>query len=132
MCRRHVDAPQLMPDAEGAGRATHIKRPEPGIYADPEDPKMVAMLKKAGLPDARVAQGAKGSVVGGIDIVRMRLTADHGGAPGLLAGRRPWRGAAGQAPAGYHWKIDPTGTLIDGRTGRGERRRVRCASATSS
>jgi hypothetical protein len=107
-----VSAPQLMPD-QIVRAVDHLKRYGRAVFGDPEDPKMVAMLRAAG-HRMRAWHKEPGSVVGGINVVRMRLTPTMGEPLLFFLAGDPMVELLFKRMSEYHWKLDPTGTLVDG------------------
>jgi hypothetical protein len=107
-----IAQPELLPDEQVRACDNQIKHLNPSIFADPENPQMVDQLRKSGY---RMREWVKeaGSVVGGIDIVRMRLRPPMGD-PLLFF----LAGDAGvelllKRMAKYHWKADAAGRITD-------------------
>jgi hypothetical protein len=84
-----------------------IKHMNPVIWADPEDPGMIAALRKAGYR-MRDWFKAKGSVIGGIDIVRMRLRPTMGEPLLFFLAGDPGCELLAKRMSQYHWAIDPS------------------------
>lgn len=108
-----ISEPELMPDQQVKTVDARIKKWEPTIFADPESPQMIAYFRKAGYR-MRDWQKLAGSVVGGINVVHMRLRPPMSSDPLIyfLAGdlgvdllvKRLSR---------YHWKEDTAGRITD-------------------
>jgi hypothetical protein len=64
--------PELMPNQQVELCERTVKQFNPKIFADTENPQMIKVLHQAGFRMAKWNKG-KGSVVAGIDIVRMKL-----------------------------------------------------------
>lgn len=106
-----IAEPELLPD-EQIKVVEKLRYLEPSIFADPENPQMIATLRRAGYRMRSWDKG-KGTVVAGIDVVRMRLRPPMGdpllyflsGDPGVeLLARRILK---------YHWKTDVAGRITD-------------------
>lgn len=107
-----ISEPELMPDQQVGVCTSRIKDWEPTIFADPENPQMQATFRKAGFR-MREWQKKAGSVVGGINLVHLRLRPPMseplmfflGGDAGVdLLCRRLTK---------YHWIIDQAGRITD-------------------
>lgn len=97
-----------------------IKHLDPIIFADPESPSTIAQFKRAGFK-MRDWQKGKGSVVGGIQAVRMKLWPVMGREPQLFF----VRGDKGvdflfDQCRKWHWLTDKSGRLLDEPTDEGK------------
>jgi len=89
-----------------------IKKYDPGIFADTENPQMIKTMKRSGFR-MKEWKKLKGSVIGGIDVVRMKLQPAVGD-PQLffLAGDDGVDFLVKRLGA-YHWKLDAAGKPTD-------------------
>src|SRR6202142_2321 len=67
-----ISEPNLLPDRQVAICNSRLKGLNPQIFADPENPMLVAVLRQAGFRMKKWTKGP-GSLVGGIDSVRLKL-----------------------------------------------------------
>jgi hypothetical protein len=107
-----ISEPELLPDQQVDICTTRIKAWEPTIFADPENRQMRDTLRSKGFR-MREWQKQAGSVVGGINLVQLRLRPPMSeplmfflaGDPGVdLLCRRLTK---------YHWIIDQAGRITD-------------------
>jgi hypothetical protein len=87
-----------------------IKALEPSIYPDPENPQMIRTLRKAGFRMREWKKGP-GTVIGGIDIVRMLLRPAIGEPRLFLLKDDEGCELLAKRMLGYHWKVDPDGRI---------------------
>ncbi len=89
-----------------------LKPLNPTIFADPENPQMVKTLKKAGF---RMREWKKlaGSVIGGIDAVRMKLRPTMGQPQLFFLKGDPGCELLAKRLGAYHWKLDAAGVASD-------------------
>lgn len=85
---------------------------EPAIFPDTSQPEKYPMFRKAGFKMRKWNKG-KGTVHGGIEVVRLKLTPPLGGEPELYfihdADEDPGMDLLVNRLAEYHWKQDATG-----------------------
>src|ERR1700690_1417803 len=104
--------PNLLPDGQVNICNKRIKHLNPQIFADPENPQMVAVLKQAGFRMKKWIKGP-GSLGGGMDAVKLKLR-EPLGQPTLFF----LAGDAGveqlfKHMSGYHWKLTASGEISD-------------------
>jgi hypothetical protein len=87
-----------------------IRALEPNIFPDPENPQMIRTLRKAGFRMRDWKKGP-GSVIGGIDIVRMLLRPAVGEPRLYLLKDDEGCELLAKRMVGYHWKLDPDGRI---------------------
>jgi hypothetical protein len=91
---------------------------DPKVYADPEDPKMVKMFKQHGWHMQAWKKGT-GSVVGGISVVRMKLS-PNGEEPELFfvrdLGEDPMMDLLYKHLDEHKWKFDAAGRITNNVT----------------
>lgn len=98
--------------SEQIDACSHLRGLGATIFPDPENPQLINLFKKSGFRMREWSKG-KGSVVGGIDIVRSLLMPAVG-EPRLyfLQGDEGCELLVKQMGT-YHWKVDSTGGLTD-------------------
>lgn len=103
----------LLPDQQINTCNSRIKKWNPTIFADPENAQMVSMFRKAGYRMREWNKGP-GSLVGGINVVHMRLRPPLAAEPLLyfLAGDNNIDILV-KMMAKYHWKTDTAGRATD-------------------
>lgn len=105
-----ISIPELDPD-QMLDVCAPFKVFDPSIYADTSDPKMTRVFKKYGYRMIKWKKD-KGSVVGGINIVRMKLSPPMGD-PELFfihdINEDPGMELCIQRLREYHWKVDAAG-----------------------
>jgi hypothetical protein len=103
----------LLPDQQINTCDSRIKKWNPTIFADPENAQMVAMFRKAGYRMRDWNKGP-GSLVGGINVVHMRLRPPLAADPLLyfLAGDTNVEILI-KMLGKYHWKTDAAGRPTD-------------------
>ncbi len=108
-----ISEPHLLVDAQINTCKARIKAWEPVIFADPENPQAVATFRKNGFR-MRQWQKGPGSVVGGINIVHMKLRPPMTTEPLLffLAGD-PGVELLARRMSKYAWKEDAAGRQTD-------------------
>lgn len=108
-----IAEPELLPDSQVKVCTSRIKPWDPVVYADPENPQMIAYLRKAGFRMREWSKGP-GSVVGGINIVHMKLRPPMSTEPLIyfLAGD-PGVELLVRRLLKYHWKEDAAGRITD-------------------
>ncbi len=84
----------------------------PSIFADPENPQMIKVLKKAHFRMRDWKKGP-GSVAGGIDAVRMKLRPTMGEPQLFLLKDDPGCELLAQRLSQYHWKLDAAGRITN-------------------
>lgn len=89
-----------------------IKHLNPGIYADTENPQMTKVFRKAGF---RMKDWRKlpGSVLGGIDAIRMKLSPAMGEPTLFLLLGDEGCELLAKKFSSYHWKLDANGRVSD-------------------
>jgi hypothetical protein len=107
-----ISQPELLPDQQVQACDSAIKHLNPVVWADPENAQMIGMLKKAGYR-MRDWFKAKGSVIGGIDIVRMRLRPTMGEPLLYLLAGDPGCELLAKRISQYHWSLDQAGRPSD-------------------
>jgi hypothetical protein len=103
-----VSMSDLEPDQQVAA-VLPFRSFDPSIYADPENPQMIKVFKKAEFTMQKWKKG-KGSVLGGISIVQAKLSPVMGNEPELYfihdADEDPGMDRLVQMITEYHWKVD--------------------------
>jgi len=84
----------------------------PNIFGDPENPQMVKVLHKHGF-NMRKWKKTPGSVVGGIDTVRMKLRPTMGEPQIFILKGDEMCEVLATRLANYHWKLDAAGNLTN-------------------
>ncbi len=107
-----VSMSDLEPDQQVAA-VLPFREFDPSIYADPENPQMVKVFRKADFTMQKWKKG-KGSVLGGISIVQAKLSPVMGSEPELYfihdADEDPGMARLVQMISEYHWKVDAGNT----------------------
>ena len=107
--------PELEPDQKVEAMEP-FKRFFPAIYPDPEDPGMIKILKRKGYRMIKWVK-RKGTVVGGISTVQMKLTPPLGAEPELFfvrdIGEDPGMDLLIRHLSEHHWKLDAGGKPTD-------------------
>jgi hypothetical protein len=88
-----------------------VKPLDPWIFADPENPQAVKTFRKEGFKMRQWKKG-KGSVIGGIDIVRYKIKPALG-KPQMFFLNDPGCEFLVDRMSRYHWKIDAKGEPTD-------------------
>ncbi len=89
-----------------------IKHLNPGIYADTENPQMVKVFRKAGFK-MKDWKKLPGSVLGGIDAIRMKLSPAMGEPTLFLLKGDEGCELLAKKFSSYHWKLDANGRVSD-------------------
>lgn len=107
-----ISQPELLPDQQVQVCDAKIKHLNPVIWADPENRQLRDMLRKSGYR-MRDWFKEKGSVVGGIDIVRMRLRPPAGEPLLYFLADDPGCELLAKRISQYHWALDQAGRPSD-------------------
>ncbi len=105
-----IAIPELDPSQQVQVCKDRLGDINPTIFADPENPMMVRTLKKNGFRMREWRKGA-GSVIGGIDIVRMMLRPAVGEPRLFLLKGDPGCELLAKRMGAYHFKTDPDGKI---------------------
>jgi hypothetical protein len=110
-----VSEPGLDPTEQVEICKKEIRPLDPSVYPDPENPQMIATLRKppprgAGLRMKAWAKGP-GSVIGGIDVIRMLLRPAIGEPRLFLLKDDEGCELLAKRFSSYHWKLNPDGTI---------------------
>ena len=107
-----IAEPEMLPDAQ-INTMGRIKGWNPVIFPDPEDPRTIALLRKAGFRMREWSKGP-GSVEGGINIVHLRLRPPLNAEPLIyFLGGDPGVELLIKRIQKYHWKVDAAGRLTN-------------------
>jgi hypothetical protein len=104
--------PNLLPDAIVNTCNKRLKYLNPAIYADPESPMLVAMLKQEGFRMKKWKKGP-GSLLGGMDVVKLKLREPMGDPTLFFLAGDPGVEELFKQMGQYHWKTDPNGDMSD-------------------
>lgn len=103
-----ISQPELQPDQQVNACRTLKDLVNPEIYADPENPQMVALFKSSGF---RMKYWIKGMVEDGIDVVRTRLRPPMSEPLLFFLAGDPQVELLVRRMTQYHWKLDASGEV---------------------
>ena len=89
-----------------------VKKFDPAIFADPENPQMIKTMRKEGFRVKDWKKG-KGTVIGGIDIVRMKLQPSIGDPQMFFLAEDDGVDLLIKRMKAYHWKLDAASKPTD-------------------
>lgn len=104
--------PELEPNQQIDLCDSKIKSFAPDVYADTENPQMIKTLRKHGYK-MRAWQKLKGSVIAGIEIVRLKLMPAIGEPQLFFLEGDDGCELLAQRLSTYHWKLDAAGKPTD-------------------
>ncbi|HVT62538.1 MAG TPA: hypothetical protein VHD33_03515 [Legionellaceae bacterium] len=107
-----ISEPHLLPDRQVAICNQRIKKWNPIIFADPESPQMRDTLKAAGFRMKKWIKGP-GSLVGGINTVRLKLREPLGEPTLFFLAGDPGVELLFKRLSAYHWKLNAQGQIGD-------------------
>jgi len=107
-----IAEPELLPDQQVQVCTARIKEWEPTIFADPENRQMRDTFRKSGFR-MREWQKQAGSVVGGINLVHLRLRPPMSEPLMFFLGGDPGVDLLCRRLSKYHWVQDQAGRITD-------------------
>lgn len=107
-----ISMPELEPSQQLLICKKRIKHLQPGIWPDTENPQLIKVFRKAGFK-MKEWKKTPGSVVGGIDVVRMKLSPALGETTLFLLLGDDGCELLAKRFSSYHWKIDANGRASD-------------------
>jgi LAGLIDADG-like domain len=107
-----IAEPELLPDGQVKVCTQRIKAWDPVIFADPESPQMIATFRNKGFRMREWMKGP-GSVVGGINIVHLRLRPPMSEPLVYFLAGDPGVDLLAKRMTKYHWKRDAADRITD-------------------
>lgn len=107
-----ISMPELEPSQQIQICKKRIKNLQPGIWPDTENPQMIKVFRKAGFK-MKEWKKTPGSVLGGIDAVRMKLSPAMGDPTLFLLKDDEGCEQLAKDFSSYHWKLSTDGRISD-------------------